>query len=147
MFDPDIAVTSPDGRPLVDVEVKALLGRGPEWAAELRNRLMRPSPPPYFLLAMPERLFLWRNEGDSSERLPDLELQTESVLKRYFPAHWTTPEQWNSGEVLELAISAWLNDLAWGNPNLLSTPPVLELERTGFLAAIRGGCVRFGAAA
>ena len=148
LYPPDIAVTAVDGRPQVDVEVKALLNRGPEWAADSRHRLMDYSSlPPYFGLAMPERLYFWKNGIDSTERLPDLELKTDQVLRGYFPAHWTSPEQWNSSDVLELAVAAWLGDLSWGNPKVLSTEWAHHLDEIGFLKAVRGAQVKFGIAA
>jgi hypothetical protein len=60
---PDIVVVSPDGRIQLVVEVKNHPGASEEWAADFRRNLVDHSILPqaeYFLLALPDHLFLRR---------------------------------------------------------------------------------------
>ena len=64
----DIVVFGPDARPQLLVEVKNRSAASPEWAAQLRRNLavhFGLTSTPYFLLALPDIFYFWRNaEGD-----------------------------------------------------------------------------------
>lgn len=137
---PDIVVFSPDGRIQLVVEVKNHTGASEEWATHFRRNLVAHSVLPeaeYFLLALPDNLFLWR----SGEAAPAYRVPTAEALEPFRVA--------GSGEAgLEMAVNAWLN--------VLTSPHVGEEEverrygwlvHSGLYQRIRGGDVAYQAAA
>jgi len=110
----DIAVYSPDGRLQLVVEAKSQQQTSPEWAARFRrNLLAHQAIPPanYFLLAMPDHLYLWKNGVNQSEARPDYEIPTWEVLGDYLGGRSEQPRRvWE--ESLQLALASWLNDVA-----------------------------------
>lgn len=67
----DIAVYSPDNELQLIVEVKTQLGRSPDWANEVYSKVMDTpflSEAPYFLLALPDRFYLWQQENTRGDR-------------------------------------------------------------------------------
>lgn len=141
---PDIVVSSPDGRIVLVVEVKNHAGASEEWATHFRRNLVAHSILPaaeYFLLALPDDLFLWRNSQTPGEAPPAYRVPTAEALEPFRVA--------GSGVAgLEMAVNAWLN--------VLTSPDIGEEEvarRYGWLVdsglyqRIRGGDVEYQAAA
>lgn len=148
-YRPDIAVYSTDGRPQLVVEVKGLVNKTPDWAAMLRHNLTGDLPPQranYFILALPDRFYVWQNAQDPAPRRPDVELDTAEVLHRYMPRPESSRVGWRESE-LELSVAAWLDDLVRAGVAVPDVGWVRELARIGLLDSIRGGEVRVGAAA
>lgn len=141
---PDIVVFSPDDRIQLVVEVKNHPGASEEWATRFRRNLVAHSVLPdaeFFLLALPDDLFLWKNSQDSGDAAPTYRISTAEALEPFRMA--------GSGEAgLEMAVNAWLNVLT--SPDL----GVDEVARSyrwlvdsGLYQRIRGGHVAYQAAA
>jgi hypothetical protein len=141
---PDFLVLSPDDRLELAVEVKNLRGVSADWAADYRRNLLAHSILPatdFFLLALPESLFLWDNARAQGGALPHYRVSTADALG---PLMVEADDE----ESLEAAVSTWLFAL---------TSPILgeeEAQRrygwlvdSGLLARIRGGHVEYPAAA
>ena len=141
---PDIVVSSPDGRIQLVVEVKNHPGASEEWATHFRRNLVAHSILPdaeYFLLALPDDLFLWKGAGAAEDAPPDYRVPTAEALEPFRIA--------GSDEAgLEMAVNSWLN--------VLTSPGLREEEvgrrygwlvESGLYEHIRGGDVEYGAAA
>ncbi|MCC2961134.1 hypothetical protein LK540_11950 [Massilia sp. IC2-278] len=144
---PDLTVYSSDHQLQLVVEIKRVSGKGPEWAAELHRNLLEyhaVPPSPFFLLVLPDHLYLWSTQQGEDAYLPQYEAVTTSALKKYLPkkAHYSS-EITELG--LQLAVQFWLSELT--NPN--ATPDAHEygqwVMESGLFAAIRRGSVQIEA--
>lgn len=142
---PDIEVYSLDHRLQMVVEVKSTPGVSPEWAARFRHNLLAHGAvpnAPYFLIALPDCLFLWSN-GSGADRPPDYEAATADVVREYLGAWAGSADGLGEGS-LQIALGSWLRDLAQA-----SRPPRDDSEadrmllRSGAYQAIRHGSVAF----
>lgn len=107
----DILVHSPDHQLQLVVEVKSIADASAEWAAMFRrNLLVYGAVPdaPYFLMALPRRLFFWKRTGEP-DVLPDYVVGTTELLRDYL-GPWFEEQQLGK-ESLELAVRSWLHDL------------------------------------
>lgn len=99
---------------LLVVEVKARLGASPEWGAQLRRNIAAHGlfpEAPYFLLALPDRFYLWSNTATSSDSdAPSFSVNPSPLLRPYFERADISPDQISS-QSLELIIASWLNDM------------------------------------
>lgn len=115
---PDIAVYSPDNRLQLVVEVKNKKGATPEWAANMRRNLFVHSVvpySPYFLLALPDHFYLWKNSIASADiRPPDYRANSKLVLKPYINSSSIYLDS-ISEYGLELMVYSWLNKLVNAN--------------------------------
>lgn len=145
----DIAVFSADGKLQLIVEVKNKRNASTDWAINMRRNLymhaMLPDAP-YFLLALPERFYLW-SEADSAEPLaaPDYEVPAESLLIDYIDAPQTSLDRL-SEDSLELLVGSWLMNLVNAN---ISEETAQSHDRwlfeSGLYDAIRNGDVHIEA--
>jgi hypothetical protein len=110
----DIIAVDATGGSILVVEAKDRLRVSTDWAAKLRRNLITHGivgKAKYFLLATPDRFFLWKNGSDiSSEVPPTIESDASELLAPYFAAAGITPET-VSGHSFELIVGAWLRDL------------------------------------
>lgn len=111
------------------VEVKNRTNATAEWAAQLRFNLAEmgalPSAP-YFLLALPDRFFLWTQPSSNEAVPPDYEFDAETVLRPY-----------------AAKLSFPLNDLSKAGFESSSTSGSRTWCGTGRSTG-RGGCTRPG---
>lgn len=141
---PDFLVLSPDDRLELAVEVKNLRGVSADWAADYRRNLLAHSILPatdYFLLALPENLFLWDNARAQGGALPHYRVSTADALG---PLMVDADDE----ESLEAAVSTWL--FALTSPSLGEEEAQRRygwLVDSGLHARIRGGHVEHPAAA
>lgn len=150
----DIAVYAPDNTLKLVVEVKNRPGASSRWAARmLRNLLVHGmiADAPYYLLALPDVFYLWKNpnlsapnsrdyNGDEVE--PDFEIDAAEALAPYLERTPFSPDD-VSEYGLELLISSWLTDLV-DDPGLskgTAAPDLGWLFDSGLYEAIRGGRV------
>lgn len=139
----DIAIYGQDGLLKLLAEVKSKRGASREWAAKLRRNMYAHGqlpPVPYFLLALPDRFFLWQDVADLHMPVePSYTVDPSPLLKSYFERAGTS-SQTVTEKGLELAISAWLEKLtsSYGQP---AQQPEQWLRSSGLLDAIRGGRV------
>jgi hypothetical protein len=112
---PDFVVFSPDRKLLLVVEVKGTPRSDEKWAAQLRRNLLTHGalpPAPYFLLVLPDHVYLWSHSESGESGLPDFSAETKKVLRRYLrPWQQSAQDESLSGRGLELAVGSWLREL------------------------------------
>ena len=139
----DLVAYNRSGEPILIVEVKKKMGASVDWAARLRRNILAHGVFPdvkYFLLAMPDRFYLWKDVGTRPEIVPPtFSIDARPLLQAYFDEVDIEPGL-VSGQGFELMVAAWLR-------NQLSSEsyPVNDewkwLEKSGILEAIRDGKV------
>jgi hypothetical protein len=112
----DLVAYDPKGRVVLLAEAKSRGSRSPAWASKLRGNMLAHRALPqaqYFLIATPERIYLWR-QGDSSynEAAPDFIIDAIEELKPYFEKFHQRPSEIGPEE-FELLVSSWLTNIAW----------------------------------
>ena len=142
---PDLVLYDRTGRLVAVVEVKAKRGTSREWAARLRQTLLAHdeafSRAPFFLLATPDRLYLWKaGAGDSSQEaslaMPQLELDAKPLFGPYLERSGLRLEN-VGGEAFELVVMSWLGDLTRreaSEPSRLDATGLPEAAREGRIA-------------
>ena len=125
---PDVKVFDASGDFVLAVEIKNKWGTDVEWALKLRRNMAAHgliSTPRYFLLALPDRFYLWRDNAYPDLELPEYEIDPLPLFKPYVGS---TDEylQNLSGEGFELLVVAWLSEL-------LQTSELPENEETSWL--------------
>lgn len=135
----DILVRSPNNDIQLIVEIKGRAHSSPDWAAKFRRNLIAHDAIPvskFFLLALPDFLYLWRN-GNSTEVVPpDYTVKTLSVLQKYLTRLEAAPK-YIGEEGLQLALTSWLREatLPSRRPPVGSDSYILLVE-SGLLDAI-----------
>jgi hypothetical protein len=144
---PTLVLYDRNDQKVATVEVKNKRGTSRQWAAEFRRNLadyglLRGSE--FFLLATPDRLYLWKESGKpSSLILPDYEADGASVLERYIRKAGLNPDGFSSN-AFELIVANWLSFLALE----IETPSSQDwLVQSGLLDAIRMGRIEHQEAA
>jgi hypothetical protein len=143
---PDIAVYSPDHNLLLVVEIKGTPKSDRRWAAKLRRNLVvhgEVPASPYFLLVVPDHLYLWKNEISDEAVPPTYSADTQTVLQKYLPKWKNFKHEPLSERGLELAVQSWLSELTTAD----TLDPVNEaanawLQGSGLTEEIRTGEVR-----
>jgi hypothetical protein len=140
----DIGVYGQDGRLVLVVEVKAGTGISLDSAAGLRTNLLAHgllSDAPYFLLASPRNLLLWKSETPANGPA-DFMASADPVLRDYLPTRTGQGGTFRS-ESLQLAMLSWLGDLASAvrTPDLSSEPDRMIVD-SGLYDAIHFGEVK-----
>lgn len=144
-YQADIAVRGPDGGVVLVVEVKGGAGRGNAWAArQLEHAVAQMSLPSslFYLLATPDKFFLWKNGGRTKDKAaPDYIEDAAPSLAPYLGRSGLSPGRM-SHDTMETLISSWLSRLqsAWRNHVPLD-PGEEWVEKSGLLKAISGGQV------
>ena len=112
----DLVAYDPSGRVVLLAEAKSRGGTSALWASGLRrNMLAHGALPPtkYFLIATPERIYLWQHDAASySEAAPDFIIDATEELKPYFEKFHQRPSEIGPEE-FELLVSSWLTNIAW----------------------------------
>src|SRR5437867_10557439 len=92
----DVAAFTSTGSLPLAVELKGRLNASPEWATQMRRNLLAHgvvTQAKYFLLAMPDRFYLWRGTAnDLAETPPTYQIDPKNLLAPYFNAAGVTPE-------------------------------------------------------
>lgn len=141
----DIAVFSRDNQLQLVVEVKGKSGSTAEWAAQMRRNLMAHSVvprAPFFLLALPDRLYLWKNGSESAEaRHADFVIDSTPIVAPYLGKTITADKL--SGQDLELIIKSWLHQLTISGISEGAVAPHEKwLLDSGLYNAIKDGSVK-----
>ena len=142
----DIAVYDRDGQLQLIAEVKGRLAAEPDWAAQIRGNLMDhlglPNAP-FFLLALPDRFYLWHNLPDPRAVVPaDYVIDPAPLLAPYLDDNYRLSERL-SDTTLILAVSGWLSFLTWATASEEQAAGAARwLFDSGLYRAIRGGTVR-----
>ena len=149
---PDFVVYSPDHKLQLVVEVKGTPKSDPGWAAKLRRNLLEHEAlpqAPYFLLVLPDHVYLWSHASRHDAPLPDFQADTRQVLKRYLE-HWEASQHATplSERGLELAVQSWLSDLTRSdNWTQFEAQSNAWLDNSGLVRSIRTGIVESESAA
>jgi hypothetical protein len=138
---PDFVVYSKDKTPQLLVEVTNKSRRSAEWAANFRRHIMSHfdvEHAPYFLLVLPDKLYLWK-DGDSLELVaPDYEVKTKDLFAHRLNKHVSAGMSEYS---LEILLSYWLNLISSRELEPSEEPAGSWLIESGLHGAIKGGTV------
>jgi hypothetical protein len=141
----DLIAYSPDGRITLVVEVKSRTDTSRSWATRMRRNFLAHGIVPnsqFLLLALPDRLYLWKNASNKPELVePTYEIDATPLFQQYYERANLSPEQL-SGQSFELIVSSWVNRLIQsGIPE--NTPEAQRqlLQESGLVEALKGGSV------
>jgi len=139
----DVAAYDKDGQLALVVEAKSRLHTTADWAAQMRRNLFAHGIVPkssYFMLAMPDTLYLWRGKEMGAEPAkPDYVISPEPLFRRYLDSVNVNTLKL-SEQSLEILVSSWIIDLIQsGLPDDLPEPQRTILAESGLVDAIRGG--------
>jgi hypothetical protein len=141
----DIVAYNPEGEIALIVEVKSRTNTSRVWATRMRrNMLAHGSFPstPYFLLALPDRLYLWKDAGTIPDLIePRFEFDATPFFQPYYTEAELAPEKLNT-QSFEVIVTAWLNELIQsGIPDQTPTTQRQLLEESGLVMALKNGNV------
>jgi len=111
----DFVAYDREGQVVLLAEAKSRRGTSEAWAASLRRNMLAHGVLPwakYFLIATPERMYLWQQEHPTSpEALPDFTIDAEKVFQPYFQK--LTLESSEIGPAaFEHLVLTWLTEIA-----------------------------------
>src|SRR6266404_1915656 len=111
MIQIDLAIYNRSRQLVLTTEIKTMLGVSTEWASQLRRNILAHGGypiAPYFLLATPDKFFLWAKENNGLKATnPDYVEDAADVLKPYFNEFSATPAD-VSGFIFEQIVLRWL---------------------------------------
>ncbi len=113
----DFVVKSPDDEIQLLVEAKSRSDATALWASHFRRNLIAHSAmqtAPYFILALPDRLYLWKDATSAGTVTPDYTVDTGAVLQPYLSSI-KSPLRDLTEQSFELVIRSWLEDLVKKN--------------------------------
>lgn len=140
---PDISVYDRNGDIVMIVEIKVKTGTNAAWAADMYNKLFNekkiPQTARYFLLALPDRLYLWEKGPHTREHMePDWVIDPLPFLNPYYQRIGRAPGSLGH-DSFEMVFSSWLSEIF-----LADTPALLAgygswLFESGLGHALMGG--------
>ena len=148
-YRPDIVASRPSGELILVVEVKSRLGTGEDWARVLRRNLLAhggaPSPQ-FFLLALPDRFYLWTKESQAlPDAPPDHVIDPREMLSPYLSR--SAGLKGLSGQSFELVIASLLQELASGEAPEGPPAAYSRLRESGLVPALKDTRLAYEAAA
>ena len=140
----DIAVSSPNGKLQLVVEIKNKLGASAEWVTRMRHNLLAHSfipHTPYFLLVLPDFFYLWTDTMPVNNLAePDYKIEATEVLAPYLKSNQSLNDISRYG--LELLIMSWLEDIVRTELQRDTVDPSLQwLFDSGLYEAVTRGSV------
>jgi len=150
MLKVDLAVYDRRQNLVLTVETKKILGVSDDWATQLRRNILTHGVYPrarYFLLATPDKFFLWVGKIKRSSTLgPDYSVDVESILAPFFKEFGTDAAS-VSEFIFDQIVGKWLRSIMY--PNLNGTKHQLPdwVEHSGLGEAIHQGDFFFEMAA
>ena len=142
MIHPDVSVYSRKGKLQLVVEVKKRPGANERWVRQLRRNLIAHGFIPsstYFMLALPDKLHLWKEKSALPDAAPDFQASTPEVLRPYLGA-WALDEL--TEQSFELVIKTWLGALVHSRLTPEAVPPELRwVVDSGLYGVIRDGSI------
>lgn len=147
---PDFVVRAPDDdRVKLIVEAKTKSDASPQWAARMRRNLVQHGAIPssvYFILALPDRFYFWRDARTAGTLPPDFEIESKQQLEPYLRAiksAWSLRDL--SEESFELLVRNWLEDFVKTDWTKATESNFKEwLLSSGLYESIRNGEVERG---
>lgn len=136
----DLLAFGPGGDIVLVGQVKSRLGTSEAWARGFRrNMLAHGTIPraPFFLIATPERLYLWKqDQPDQNDRPPEFTLDTRKEFQHYLGNSTRIFQSMGDG-ALELIVSSWLTEVAGRNPQQVKNDPSTRwLSDSGLLRTL-----------
>jgi hypothetical protein len=138
----DFVVKSPDNETQLVVEATSSMSLTKNWPAHMRRNLLQHTghwPHAYFILARPDRLFIWEDGHKAGTVQPDNTLDTKEVLGPYLNKAVGSLGGL-SGESFEIVVRTWLEDVVSSGTSLGEKPAQL----TGLYNRIKNGTVTSG---
>lgn len=141
-YTPDLTVYSPDGDVRLLVEVKTRGAQEDDWARQYRRNILAHFPDggtAYFLLVLPENVYLWQPDSD-----PDAEADFVASTRESLGRHYEEVGMEDLGSrALEFLVKSWLSDLiAFERDPDVPPPEPQWLSASGLYETIRGGSVK-----
>ena len=137
----DLAAYSSDGQLVLVVEVKTKMGAPHEWAARLRHNILAHGTypnAPFFLMAFPDRFYLWENVEASREPVePTAEIDARPILQPYLDKSGIAAHAISEAS-LEFIVASWLNGVIHKTPDELDASEQWLVD-SGLFNAIAGG--------
>jgi hypothetical protein len=130
-------------------------GTSSEWAAQRRKDLYEydaPPSSPFFLIAMPDHFYLWKNVEDTGKVEPTYDMDPRFYLQSFFKKSGLSLEQLTQPESLDLLVGAALSVITFAYekdeicslyPEWLSQPNHEWLFGSGLFDAIKRGEVQY----
>jgi hypothetical protein len=130
-------------------------GESSEWAALRRQNLYEYDPPPkapYFLLALQDHFYLWKNVDDASKIEPTYDMEPRFYLQSFLKNSELSLEKLRQPDSFDILIGAALsiitfadekNDLCSLYPQWLLEPNHKWLFESGLFDAIKRGEVQY----
>lgn len=145
----DVAVYGSNGQLQLVVEVKNRANVSTDWVSRIRRNLlvhkMLPNAP-YFLLVLPDKLYLWENTSPIIQTPPNFTSST-SVIFSMATAHQVNLLDDISEYGLELLVSSWLEFIVHSDLDpTMSQDDLSWLFESGLYGAIKNGSVVAGVA-
>lgn len=139
----DLTAYDKDGQLALVVEAKSRLHTTADWAAQMRRNLFVHGILPksdYFMLAMPDSLYLWRGKDVGVEPTqPNYVISPGPLFSKYLGSADVNALKLGE-QSLEILINSWISDLMQsGLPDDLPEPQRSILAESGLVEAIRGG--------
>ena len=126
----DIVAYDREGQVVLLAEAKSRHGTSADWAARLRRNMLSHGLLPwakYFLIATPERVYVWRQERpDHAEAPREFTIDAAKVLEPYFQKLHQEPSKIGPEE-FELLVVTWLTDIARSGEHNLKQDPSAAL--------------------
>ena len=146
----DLVAFGRNDEPVLFVEVRRKLGATSEWASRLRQNMLSDdtlAAASFFLIALPDRFFLWQEKGDDEPREPDFVIDARPILGPYFSRAGISVDDIYE-DAFALLVASWLGDLLRAeNPaELLAGDSCDWLVDSGLFAALAGGHFEHGVA-
>ena len=141
----DILAFDRTGQLALIAEVKNKHGTSSDWAAKMRRNMfahgLMPDAP-FFLLALPDTFYLWKNTGKALEVIePTQEVDPQPFLQPYYDTSGISSDNL-TGRSFELIVTSWLNqvlraknprDLPNGNQDWLVSSGLFDKLVDGYL--------------
>jgi hypothetical protein len=137
----DIVIYDKHGQLAAIIETKNKKGASKDWAIKLRRNLYEHGvwpKTPYFLLVLPDRLYIWKNAANTPEIIePDYEINITEFFKSYYERLNFSPEEIGQmgADSFELLVMSWLNEIARSSngqkQDWLAQSELLETIKTG----------------
>jgi hypothetical protein len=126
----DFVAYDREGKVVLLAEAKSRHGTSVDWAARLRRNMLSHGHLPwarYFLIATPERMYIWRQERpDATDAPPEFTIDAAKVFQPYFQKLRQEPSKIGP-EAFELLVLTWLTDMARSGEHDLKQDPSAAL--------------------
>jgi len=147
----DILAFDRTGQLALIAEVKNKRGTSSEWAAKMRRNMfahdLLPNAP-FFLLALPDNFYLWKNTGRALEVIaPTQKVDPQTFLQPYYENFGISPTDLTESS-FAFIVTSWMNQvLRAKDPQDLSSGNQEWLVSSGLFDRLAGGDLKLEVAA